>query len=944
MRPPLDLKSTLNLPKTDFSMKANLPQNEPKWLERWQQMGIYRKIRESRKGRPHYVLHDGPPYANGPIHEGHALNKCLKDFVVKSRTMAGFDAPYVPGWDCHGLPIEIKVDESLGRKKLEMAPLDVRRACRKYAEEYLDLQRRQFKRLGILGRWEKPYSTMDPHYESVIVQTLFEFMDKGAVYKGLRPVYWCLHDKTALAEAEVEYSMHTSPSIWVKYRLTSDPATIDPKLAGKKVSTIIWTTTPWTLPASMAVAFHPDLEYAALDHGGEVYIVANALAAQTMEKCKLTGAQVSTRFAGSKLEYSTFAHPFLDRQILGVLATYVTTDQGTGAVHTAPSHGADDFYTGVKYKLDQSTRVDEAGRITEGLPEYKGRSVFQANPYIVELLVSRNVLMGSERIEHSYPHCWRCHNPVIFRATEQWFISMEAVVNGSTLRQKALDEIKTVKWIPAWGEERISNMIATRPDWCISRQRVWGVPIAVFFCEGCGKLLQSKESHSAVVDLFAREGADAWYTKEAKDILPSGTKCPGCNGTAFRKETDIIDVWFESGSSQAAVLGHEPDLPWPADLYLEGGDQYRGWFHSSLLVAVGTRGHAPYRAVATNGWTLDPQGKATSKSLGNGIDPIEIAKTLGGEIIRLWVASVDFQEDVTVSEDLMKQVAENYRKVRNTFKYLLSNLPDFDPAQHAVKFDDLQALDKYWLLRAAELSDRVRGYYDRFEFHRIYHLVNEFAVDLSTGFIDVVKDRLYTSAPNSHGRRSAQTATWRIAEALVRLVAPIMSFTADEIWGFLPNVSGRLESVHLAHFPKAEEITGTVSDPASGQAVWKDFETLMKVRDAALKALEVARQEKIIGSALEAVVTISGPSELVPLLQRYRNDLRFLLIVSGVEVKPGSGGNGSTPLHVSIQKAPGQKCDRCLNYSTHVGENDRYPTVCERCSAALAQIEEEFVS
>ena len=943
MRPPLELKKTLNLPKTEFSMKADLPQNEPKWLERWEKMDIYGKIRESRRGAPSYILHDGPPYANGAIHEGHALNKCLKDFVVKSKTMAGFDSPYVPGWDCHGLPIEIKVDEALGRKKLEMPAIKVRWKCREYAEKYLNIQRDQFKRLGILGRWDQPYSTMSKQYESVIVRQLFDFMENGAVYKGLRPVYWCIHDKTALAEAEIEYSNHTSPSVWVKYRLTSDPAKIDPALAGKKVSTIIWTTTPWTLPASMAVAFHPDLEYVALEHNGEVYIVAEALAKATIDACKFTGASIAARFPGRQFEYATFAHPFLDRSILGVLANYVTTEQGTGAVHTAPSHGADDFYTGTKYKLDQKTKVDEAGHLQEGLPEYNGKTVFEANQPIIELLKARGVLMAEARIEHSYPHCWRCHNPVIFRATEQWFISMEALVDGSMLRQRSLDEIKKVKWIPAWGEERISNMIATRPDWCISRQRVWGVPIAVFFCEGCGKLLESKESHSAVVDLFGREGADAWYTKEAKDILPTGTNCPGCSGMAFRKETDIIDVWFESGSSHAAVLGHEPDLPWPADLYLEGGDQYRGWFHSSLLVAVGTRGHAPYRAVATNGWTLDPQGKATSKSLGNGIDPVEIAKKLGGEIIRLWVASVDFQEDVTVSEDLMKQVAENYRKVRNTFKYLLSNLPDFDPAQHAVKFDDLQALDKYWLLRTAELADRVRGYYERFEFHRIYHLVNEFAVDLSTGFIDVVKDRLYTSAPNSHGRRSAQTATWRIAEALVRLVAPIMSFTADEIWSFLPAVAGRQESVHLAHFPKAEDITGTVSDPAGAETVWKDFETLMKVRDAALKALEVARQEKTIGSALEAVVTISGPSELVPLLQRYRNDLRFLLIVSGVEVKPSSGGNGNTPLHVFIEKAPGQKCDRCWNYSTHVGENERYPTVCERCTEALNEIEGELV-
>jgi len=544
MRAPLELKKTLNLPKPDFPMKANLPQNEPKWLERWEKMGIYGKIREARKGSPTYVLHDGPPYANGAIHEGHALNKSLKDFVVKSKTMAGFDSPYVPGWDCHGLPIEIKVDESLGRKKLEMSPIAVRQKCREYAQKYLDIQREQFKRIGVFGRFDEPYSTMSPQYESVIVRTLFDFMENGAVYKGLRPVYWCIFDKTALAEAEIEYAMHTSPSVWVKYRMTSDPGAIDPALAGKKVSTIIWTTTPWTLPASMAVAFHPKLEYVALEHQGELYIVAAALAQQTIEKCNLAGAREVARFAGSTLEHATFAHPFLERKILGVLAEYVTTDQGTGAVHTAPSHGADDFYTGAKYQLDQSCNVDEAGRLRNGLPEYEGQRVFDANASIVELLKSRNVLMGAEKIEHSYPHCWRCHNPVIFRATEQWFISMESPVADSTLRQRALDEIKQVKWIPAWGEDRISNMIATRPDWCISRQRVWGVPIAVFFCEGCGKLLDSPDAHRVVVDLFAREGADSWYTRGPHEILPSGTKCAGCGATGFRKETDIIDVWF----------------------------------------------------------------------------------------------------------------------------------------------------------------------------------------------------------------------------------------------------------------------------------------------------------------------------------------------------------------------------------------------------------------
>ncbi|HWZ45273.1 MAG TPA: isoleucine--tRNA ligase [Candidatus Saccharimonadales bacterium] len=940
MREPLELKKTLNLPKTDFSMKANLPLNEPKWLELWEKTGLYGKIRESRRGRPTYILHDGPPYANGPIHEGHALNKCLKDFVVKSKTMAGYDSPYVPGWDCHGLPIEIKVDESLGRKKLEMPAISVRRACRQYAEKYLDLQRSQFKRLGIFGQWEQPYSTMTPQYESVIVRTLFDFMENGAVYKGLRPVYWCIHDKTALAEAEVEYAMHTSPSVWVKYRVTSDPAKIDARLAGKRVNTIIWTTTPWTLPASMAVAFHPELEYVALEHNGECYIVADALAKATIEKCGLLGATGAVRFPGSRLEHATFAHPFLERSVLGVLANYVTTEQGTGAVHTAPSHGADDFYTGAKYKLDQTCNVDEAGILRHGLPEYEGLAVFEANAHIIDLLKSRGVLMGEARIEHSYPHCWRCHRPVIFRATEQWFISMESAVENSTLRQRSLDEIKKVKWIPVWGEERISNMIATRPDWCISRQRVWGVPIAVFFCAGCGKLLESKESHQAVVDLFAREGADSWYIKESADILPSGAKCLGCGGANFRKEMDIIDVWFESGSSQAAVLGREDHLPWPADIYLEGGDQYRGWFHSSLLCAVGTRGRAPYRAVATNGWTLDPTGRATSKSLGNGVDPTEIAKKLGGEIIRLWVASIDFQEDVTVSEELMQRVAENYRKIRNTFRYILGNLDGFSPDEHALPFSQLQVLDQYMLLRTAELAAQVRKWYENLEFHRIYHQLNEFCtVDLSNVYFDVLKDRLYTSAPASPARRSAQTAIWRIGEALVRLVAPIMSFTAEEIWSFLPKVVGRPSSVHVAYFPEVEEITGQAVEESQAQALRADFESLISVRDATLKLLEAARQEKRIGVALEAVVTIHAPADLALVLDRHRNDLRFLLLVSGVEVKSAATGNGAGPLHVVVDKAPGTKCERCWNYSVHVGAGERYPTVCERCLQALDEIE-----
>ncbi len=805
---PLDLKATLNLPKTAFPMKANLPQNEPKLLARWEDSRIYDRIREVHKGQPIYVMHDGPPYSNGPIHLGTALNKILKDFIVKSRTMSGFDAPYVPGWDCHGLPIEIKVDNDLGRKKLEMDPLEVREACRAYAQKYLDLQRSQFKRLAVFGRWDAPYATMDPDYESYVLETLYGFYEQGLVYKGLKSVYWCVHDKTALAEAEVEYEMHTSPSVWVRYAMTSDPGNIDPALAGKKnVATIIWTTTPWTLPASMAVTFAADHPYVALDTGDWIYIVAKELAQQTIEKCNLAGAREIAAFPGSKLERATFAHPFLDRTVLGVLGDYVTMDTGTGAVHTAPAHGADDFMTGVKYGLDLHCNVDEAGILRNGLPEYDGLQIFKANQPIVELLKSRGVLLGFEKIEHSYPHCWRCHNPVIFRATEQWFIAMEGKIPGGTLRSRALEEIKKVKWDPEWGEERIYNMVATRPDWCISRQRIWGVPIAVFQCEGCNEFLNDKAVNRAVVELIRREGTNAWYRRSADDILPAGTTCPKCSSGKFRKEMDILDVWFESGCSQAAVLGHDPELPWPADYYLEGGDQHRGWFHSSLLCAVGTRGASPYRGCGTEGWVLDDKGRAQSKSLGNVVDPVDIANKLGAEIVRLWVGSVDFREDVVATDELMQRIADSYRKIRNTFRYVLGNLEDFDPQRDSVEFGHMNPLDQFFLLRASELTADVRGHYDTFTFQRVYQRLKDFCiVDLSAIYFDILKDRLYTAAPKSQARRSAQTALYRLGDALARLLAPIMTFTSEEVWDFMPQIQDRQSSVHLTEFHRAARV------------------------------------------------------------------------------------------------------------------------------------------
>ncbi len=942
---PLDLKSTINLPKTNFPMKANLPQNEPKQLERWEQMGIYERIREARKGRPQYILHDGPPYTSGPIHMGTALNKCLKDFVVKSKNMSGFDAPYVPGWDCHGLPIEIKVDKELGGKKLQMRPIDVRAACRKYAQKFLDLQRTQFKRIGVFGRFDRPYATMNPQYESVVLRTFYSFFEKGFVYKGLRAVYWCMHDETALAEAEVEYENHTSPTIWVKYKLIDDPAKIDPALAGKNVSTIIYTTTPWTLPASMAVAFHPDEDYVALESGSDVYIVASKLSKDVAEKCGLSDPRELAHFPGRKMERLNFQHPFLDRKILGVLADYVTMDTGTGVVHTAPSHGAEDFITGTKYGLDATSHVDEKGILRDGLPEYNGQYVFKANPIIIELLRKHGALLHAGTLEHSYPHCWRCHNPVIFRATEQWFISMETPMEGGgTLRSRTLEDIKKVKWDPAWGEERLSNMIATRPDWCISRQRVWGVPIAVFLCESCGKPLNDPAVNKKVVELFARSGADAWYTEESETVFPTNQKCAHCGGTKFEKETDIFDVWLESGASYLALIdeekiGDEPSYPWPSDLYLEGGDQYRGWFQSSLLCAMGTHGTPPYKGVVTPGWTLDEKGQAMSKSRGNDVDPVDIASRLGGEIVRLWVASVDFREDVVGSERLMQKIADDYRTIRNKlFKNVLGNLYDFDPGKDTVPFEKMEALDRYMLQQTWELGCSVKKWYDEFAFHKIYHAVNDFCVvDLSAFYFDVLKDRLYTYAPNSLGRRSAQTAMWRILEAMVRLLAPVLSFTCEEVWQFLPKVKNRQESVHLATFPEEGDLVGPLAGKDGGMEL-KDWATLRSVRDEVLKALEEARARKEIGTGLEAQVTLTAADPVFSLLQRHADSLRYLLIVSEVHLAQGSG-NGTGGLRVKVKKANGAKCDRCWNYSVHVGEDRSYPTICERCSAVLKELE-----
>ncbi len=941
----LDLKQTLNLPQTSFPMKANLPQREPTWLAKWTEEDLYSQIRAARKDSSLFVLHDGPPYANGRIHLGTALNKILKDFIVKSRTLQGYNAPYVPGWDCHGLPIEINVDRELGPRKSRMSSVEVRQACRRYAEKYVNLQRADFIRLGVLGEWSNPYLTMNFSYEALIAEVFLKFLDQGYVYRGLKPVYWCISDKTALAEAEVEYEEHRSRSIYVRYRVLSDLSGIEPALKGREVYVVIWTTTPWTLPASMAVAFHPDFEYvAAADEAGKVYVMESRRYEPALEETGLKAQEILARFPGRKLDRIELQHPFLDRKVLGVLADYVTAEDGTGAVHTAPAHGREDYESGLRYGLEIYCPVGDAGEFTEGLPEYKGKKVFEANELIVELLKARGALVGPPGwLTHSYPHCWRCHNPIIFRANEQWFVR----IDHQQLRERALEAIKQVRWSPEWGEERISNMIATRPDWCISRQRVWGVPLAVFHCEDCKKPLMDAKLGERAVELFKKEGADAWYSHSVQELLPPGAKCPDCGGTNLRKEMDILDVWFDSGASHAAVLGRRPDLPWPSDVYLEGGDQYRGWFHSSLLIGMVSHGGAPYRAVLTNGWVLDAQGRAMSKSLGNVIDPNEVIKTHGAEILRLWVASVDFREDVVISPDILARLSEAYRKLRNTFRYCLSNLFDFDPSRDSVSGEQLLEIDAWALDRTADLLERIENAYNEDAFHKVYRAIYDFAtIELSAFYFDILKDRLYTAPAKSVRRRAAQSTLFQIAEALVRAVAPLMCFTSEEVWSHLPAPSSgepREPSVHLARFVSPSKLREQI--PAKYQPLLANWPRLVEVRDAVLKALEGARRDKVIHGPLDARVYLSAEDSLSPLLKNYLSELPTLLIVSQVELEPYSAegaGEGSLPgLKIRIEQAAGEKCARCWNYSEQVGKDADYPEVCERCSEALREIERD---
>jgi isoleucyl-tRNA synthetase len=933
MAEPLELKKTLNLPKTDFPMKAGLPQYEPKQLAAWQESRLYERILAARKGQPLFVLHDGPPYPTGTIHLGTGLNKILKDAIVKSKSMAGHYAPYVPGWDCHGLPIETQVEKELGGKG-KVSPAKFRTLCREFATRYVEQHKRDFQRLGVLGRWDDPYLTMNHEYEATVAGALLDFMEKGFVYRGRKPVYWCIYDTTALAEAEVEYEDHTSPSVWVKFAVVGGGKS--EHVGMSDVSAVIWTTTPWTLPHNRALAFHPDFEYVVAEtEKGALLLAADRVVALQSE-CGIKEVRVRSHAKGRDFEGVKFQHPFLPIQVPGILADYVTLDQGSGIVHTAPGHGSDDFLSAQRYGLEIYAPIDDKGVYLEGLPEYKGKNVFEANPVIVQLLEDRRALLGNHSYTHSYPHCWRCHNPVIFRATEQWFIKMDQAAHGreKTLRTEALEEIHGVKWIPAWGEERIYEMIEKRPDWCVSRQRFWGVPIIVFYCEGCGARLEDYAALRNVVKWFEREGADAWYKHTAEELLPPGTKC-SCGARKWRKENDILDVWFDAGSSNLAVLKGDE---WPADVYLEGPDQYRGWFQSSLLIATGLRDRAPYRSVVTHGWTLDEQGRPMSKSLGNVVLPNDICEKWGADLLRLWVASQEYQADVKMSERVMTQLSEAYRKIRNTFRFALGNLFDFEPERDALANEELDELDRWTLERTADLAKKCREWYAAYDFHRVYHALHDYCVvDLSAFYFDVLKDRLYTRAAKNRSRRSAQTAIWKITSVLVRLAAPILVFTSEEIWKHMPKLPGELESVHIAVFPEEAGLRSNLD--AKAKSEWEELHAL---RANVLQYLERSRTQKFINASLEAKVRLRSDGSYMELLQKHAKDLPALFIVSQVEVLPFDGPPQSDhpePFRVEILRADGAKCERCWNYSTRVGENTRYPGVCERCTAALAEIE-----
>ncbi len=922
-----DYKDTLNLPRTDFPMKANLPEREPLVLKRWED--LYQKIETLTVSRPLYVLHDGPPYANGNIHIGHALNKVLKDVINKYMLMCGFRIHYVPGWDCHGLPIEQQVEKELKAqniKKESISKVEFRKLCREYAQKFVEIQKEEFKRLGIIGDWEKPYLTMDPSYEAEEIRELGRLFKKGIVVKSKKPVYWCIYDKTAEAEAEVEYYERKDPSIYVKLPIKDQ----------KNTYLVIWTTTPWTLPANMGVMVGEEFTYVYYKVGEDTYIVAEKLLENFESITRLEGI-ITKKVKGKELVGLLYKRPYTDGEGRVYPSEFVELNAGTGIVHMAPGHGREDYIVGLRYNLEPFSPVDDEGRFTDEAPLFlRGKKVFDANELIIDDLKSRGLLLYEEVITHSYPHCWRCKNPVIFRATPQWFISMEGKVNTKTLRELAIEEISKVRWIPAYGENRIKSMVETRPDWCISRQRYWGVPITVFYCKNCGNVVADEKvlEHIAMLVEKHPKGTDLWFELSEKDLLPEDYKCPHCGSEEFVKEEDILDVWFDSGVSHACVLKKRGILT--ADMYLEGSDQHRGWFQSSLLEAVASYGKAPYKAVLTHGFTVDEQGRKMSKSLGNVISPQEIITKYGSDILRLWVVSEDYTEDIKLGKSILERVVEDYKKIRNTLRFLLANLYDFTPDK-VVPYDQLHHFDRWMISYLQTVLENIHRFYKEYAFHRVYHLIRNFcSVELSSLYLDVLKDRLYTYAPNAWERRSAQTVLYELLKSLTTSIAPFLSFTAEEVWEHMRNIDSSLpESVFLSQIPKPR-------NDLVNEELMRDYEILSKIRDDVLSAIELARRDKHISHPYEAKVFLWGEAKLIKLVEKYEDYIKFYLTVSQVQLKEGGKyrlpGNSALGLHVGVEKASGRKCPRCWMYYQ---EDEFVGELCQRCAGAVAKMSQE---
>ncbi len=913
-----DYNSTLNLPKTEFPMRAGLPKSEPVTLKNWEDEKLYENLMKLNEGKPLFVLHDGPPYANGDIHLGHALNKILKDFIVRYKNMAGFKAPYVPGWDTHGLPTELKARQKAGvGNSAEISIVELRKMCEEFVNGYIDDQRSQFKRLGIIGEWDNPYITLNPEFEAEQIRVFAEMASKGYIYKGLKPVYWCPECKTALAEAEIEYAEDPCFSIYVKFKTKDDKGVfsamgIDPS----KVSFVIWTTTTWTLPANVAICVGPRFEYSIIKTGDEYLVMATDLFKSALEVAEITDYEVVATVKGSELEYITAAHPFLDRESLVIVGEHVTLESGTGCVHTAPGHGVDDYNVCLNYPdIPVICPVDSNGVLTEEAGQFAGFTTNEANKKIAAYLDEEGSLFALKKIVHQYPHCWRCKTPILFRATDQWFCSVD------DFKDEAVDAINNVEWIPAWGRDRITNMVRERKDWCISRQRKWGVPIPIFFCKECGEAHINRAAMMAVADLFEKEGSNAWYNHSAKEILPEGTKCEKCGCTDFEKEKDIMDVWFDSGSSHTAVVKKRSALEFPADLYLEGNDQYRGWFQSSLLTSVATTGEAPYKTVLTHGMILDDESRKMSKSLGNGISPQDVIKQYGADVLRLWVASTDYQTDVHISNNILKQLSEAYRKIRNTARYILGNLSDFNPDNDMVELDKLMPIDKWAITKLNALIDKVIESYDKYEFHMVYHSIHNFCVvDMSNFYLDVLKDRLYTEKSDSSSRRAAQTAIYLILDAMTKMMAPILAYTSDEIWKYMPH-SSENNAEHVIFNEMPNKVSLSVNDEFI--AFW---DKIHELRDAVKKSLETYIKDKLIKSSLEAKIILSAGGSMLEFLRKAESELCAAFIVSDIEIVDNGG-----ELEISVTKAEGEKCERCWSISKTVGANSEHPTICSRC-------------